>query len=66
MLLIEATNTTTNLPVDMYHEVRNEGKMTEEHHFSFFAKSTQRSPSGKLISHYVLDAQAAAELKRHL
>lgn len=66
MLLIEGTNSTTGTEVDIYHEIKNEGKLTEEHHISVFTKGTGRSPAGKILAHYVISKDAAAELKAHL
>lgn len=66
MLLIEAVNTATGLEVDIYHEVKNAGKLTEEHHVSIFTKGTSRAPAGKILAHYVFGSEAARELKAHL
>jgi hypothetical protein len=66
MLLIHATDTNTGKVVDVYHEVKNAGKVTEEHHFSIFTKGRMGAPAGRLVYHFVTDANAAKELKAHL
>jgi hypothetical protein len=66
MLLIYATDSGTGKQVDVYHEVKNAGKMTEEHHISIFTKGRLGAPAGRLLAHYVLDGKAARELKEHI
>jgi hypothetical protein len=64
MLLIKVTDHPTADEVVLTHEVKNEGKMTEEHHIRIHP--VKGNVEGRPIAHYVLDKAAAAELKRHL
>jgi hypothetical protein len=64
MLLIKVTDHFTSEIVVMTHEVKNEGKVTEEHHIRIHPEKGE--VDGKPIEHYVLGKEEALELKRHL
>ena len=64
MLLIKITDQETLDEVALVHEVKNEGKVTEEHHIRIH--SVKGNVEGKPLHHYVMGKSEAAELKRHL
>jgi hypothetical protein len=67
MLITEATVKVTNKIIMVTHCVINEGKPTEEHHFGMYLEDRSRPLRlGDQFAGYVMDAEAAKELKAHL
>jgi hypothetical protein len=64
MLLIDATDMSDNGGLVIVHEVKNQGKITEEHHFLAYTKSG--SIHGKPLFAFATGADQAKELKAHL
>jgi hypothetical protein len=64
MIILKVADKKTGDTVVLSHEIKNKGKLTEEHHISIHAlKSPVESPT---LATYILDAGAAKELKAHL
>jgi len=60
MLILTATNQDGLEEITVEHEVKNEGKVTEEHHFRLRKRNDQR------IIYFVMGRDAARELRRHI
>lgn len=65
MLLIEATDKSTNKTVKITHEIRSH-PVHPEHFIRVHASDITNPLGGKLLATYVLSAEAARELKAHL
>ena len=59
-VIIEVTISATGKTAKLSHEVKNRGKITEEHHFSFVLNN------GNEFAHYVFGKDEADALKRYL
>jgi hypothetical protein len=64
MIILKVTDHKTSDTVVLSHEVKNAGKITEEHHIGFH--SLKDPIEGPTLAMYVLSADAARELKAHL
>jgi hypothetical protein len=64
MLLINATDASSNETLLLVHEVKNQGKITEEHYFYAYPQGS--SIHGKPLFAFVTGPDQAKELKSHL
>jgi hypothetical protein len=60
MIVLKATNQDGLEEITVEHEVKNEGKVTEEHHFRLRKDNDQR------IIYFVMGRDTARELRRHI
>jgi hypothetical protein len=64
MLIIRATDEGNSDDLLIVHEVKNVGKLTEEHHFYVYTKGS--NIDGPPMFAFVIDKEQAVELKAHI
>lgn len=60
MIVIKATDQASLSEITFEHEVKNKGKVTEEHHFYI-----RRQEDGR-VYHFTMGSAEAKELKAHI
>jgi hypothetical protein len=64
MLIIDATDMSTNDDLIVVHNVEKQGKVTEEHHFYVYTKG--EGINGKPLFAFATGSEQAKELRSHL